>query len=180
MDRLSAYVAVGDPDIPYVPSRRDLRRQTAAERSREVALAPDWPRPSRDALIRAKERFDWVLSNPPPDHMLMRWRLRLFCGHVVEETAHADHKDVARAFGGTRCCSECAQDPVVIVAARPLGLKGKRPRARRPPRQDPAVLRDRLLRTEAKADYLRKQLSAAEGPVAITPTAIPQGSNPRG
>lgn len=57
---------------------------------------------------------------PTPDHMLMRWRLRLFCGHVIERTAHRDYTTVSRAFS-LHTCPECELDPATIVAARPLG-----------------------------------------------------------
>ena len=42
-----------------------------------------------------------------PPHDLMRWSLRLYCGHLIERTAHAEHRTVDRAFTGSVRCSEC-------------------------------------------------------------------------
>jgi hypothetical protein len=51
-----------------------------------------------------------LLSGPPtPPHELMRWRLRLYCGHVVEKAAHYSHKYLHGAFTGSATqCSECS------------------------------------------------------------------------
>jgi hypothetical protein len=51
----------------------------------------------------------------------MRWRLRLFCGHVVERHAHHTHTTVHAAFMGATACPECELDPATIVAADTLG-----------------------------------------------------------
>jgi hypothetical protein len=51
----------------------------------------------------------------------MRWRLRLFCGHVVERTAHISYRTAAQAFTGSHACPECRLDPATILAAKPIG-----------------------------------------------------------
>ena len=63
-----------------------------------------------------------VLLAPRPASELMRWKLRLYCGHVIERTAHASHKTVHAAFCGSAKCPECGLDPAAIVAAKPIGL----------------------------------------------------------
>jgi hypothetical protein len=52
---------------------------------------------------------------------LVRWKLRLFCGHVVERTAHNSYACADRAFQGVPDCPECGLSPATIIAARPIG-----------------------------------------------------------
>lgn len=73
------------------------------------------------------ERLSNILRHRTPDHELMRWRLRLFCGHVVERTAHHSHKTVQAALSN-QDCPECGLDPATIIDAEPLGLLGEPPR----------------------------------------------------
>jgi hypothetical protein len=97
---------------------------------------------------------------PDPNHPrppLMRWRLRLFCGHVIETTAHTDHK---RCPDLHRPCPECSRDPVVVIAARPVGLDAPassaesevspRRRARSSIKRDLAQARREVRRLEAE------------------------------
>lgn len=56
-----------------------------------------------------------------PAHDLMRWQLRLFCGHEVERIVHKSWKS-ARSFAGSGACPTCGLDPAVLVDARPIGL----------------------------------------------------------
>lgn len=78
------------------------------------SLGTATPKPVAPNLARVVEQ---LRDRPPtPGHQLMRWQLRLFCGHVVERTAHREHTTVARAFTSSRC-PECGLDPATIVAA---------------------------------------------------------------
>lgn len=67
------------------------------------------------------DRLATLLRTPIPDHELMVWRLRLYCGHTVERRAHASHKTVHAAFTGSTKCAECGCDPAIIIDARALG-----------------------------------------------------------
>jgi hypothetical protein len=117
------------------------------------SLGTDPPPPVAANLVRVLEM---VASWPPtPDHQLMRWRLRLFCGHVAERTAHVESKTVHAAFMGSCICPECGLDPATIVAARPLGAAGSPPRTPAPPKPTPADIRT-----------LEKQLTRAQAEVA--------------
>lgn len=78
----------------------------------------------RDTIAR-------LLSRPTPPHELMRWRLRLYCGHVVERTSHYTHKTLYAAFMSARACPECGLDPATIVDGEAIGLEAERPSARR-------------------------------------------------
>lgn len=210
-DGLAGFESSGDPDAPFTPSQKDVRRQADAEQSARTVLhshavlrgeggghvshshdadepghghAPErvfplradggyvqelgaaaagFPPLSPERAQRIAAVLSRLLANPTPDHMLMRWRLRLFCGHVIERTAHVEHTTAGSAFGGSvHGCPECDQDPVVIVAARPLGLKGRPPNTSRPPLLPTSGLKDRLRRAEAEVERLRKELADEE------------------
>jgi len=111
------------------------------------------PPPVAANLVRALEV---IASWPPtPDHQLMRWRLRLFCGHVVERHAHVESKTVHAAFMGGFACPECGLDPATIVAALALGTVAPLPVA--PPLLPP---------TPARMKMLHRQLAKARADVA--------------
>lgn len=55
----------------------------------------------RDSVIRWFSQW-WLCSQE-----LMVWRLRLYCGHTIERTAHRTHLTVHAAFSGSVRCTEC-------------------------------------------------------------------------
>ncbi|WP_264079301.1 hypothetical protein [Mycobacterium szulgai] len=63
-----------------------------------------------------------ALLTPTPPHELMVWRLRLYCGHTIERTAHRSHLTVHSAFSGSVRCTECDCDPATVIDARAVGL----------------------------------------------------------
>lgn len=74
-----------------------------------------------------REEIGRLLSTRTPPAQLMRWRLRLFCGHVVERTAHYTHKTLHNAFTGSAACTECGLDPATIVDGEAIGLVAEPP-----------------------------------------------------
>lgn len=73
------------------------------------------------------DQLSTLLRAPTPDHELMMWRLRLYCGHTVERRAHASHKTVHAAFTGSTECAECGCEPAIIIDARAIGLVASPP-----------------------------------------------------
>ncbi|MGD8202153.1 hypothetical protein ACQE98_16060 [Ornithinimicrobium sp. W1679] len=69
----------------------------------------------------------------------MRWRLRLFCGHVDEQTAYYTHKMLHVAFTSSRACPECGRDPATVVDGVAIGLVEEPPAAREAKRSAPEV-----------------------------------------
>lgn len=127
------------------------------------SLGTDPPPPVAANLVRVLEM---VASWPPtPDHQLMRWRLRLFCGHVVERTAHVESKTPHAAFMSGCVCPECGLDPATIVAARPLGTAASPPEPPTPPKPTPARMRT-----------LERQLASAQADVARLQAEIQSGA----
>lgn len=107
------------------------------------------------------DRLATLLREPTPAHELMTWRLRLYCGHTVEQRAHASHKTVHAAFTGSTRCAECGCDPAIIIDAHAVGLvapppgMGTRPIAvavRKPTR---AALEKRITELEAEVADLK-------------------------
>lgn len=112
-----------------------------------------------------RETLGRLLSSRTPPQQLMKWRLRLYCGHVVERAAHYTHKSIHAAFTGGRSCPECGLDPAVIVDGEAVGLlqqpacaQGREPstgeatRARKPTK---AELEARVRELEAGISRLR-------------------------
>jgi hypothetical protein len=112
------YQALGDPDEAVPMTKADVRRQTDAARSRDwVQRVADLAPPLTNAqAVRIAALLQSVSARE-----LVTWRLRLFCGHVVERPAHVSHPSVGAAFhGSVDFCPTCHLSPAAIVAARAL------------------------------------------------------------
>lgn len=138
---LAAYGHLGDPDVEVTLDRRARRRQEQAEAIREHARHAAAEAPPISA--ETAERIAGLLSAKTPPHQLMRWRLQLFCGHVVERRAHIEHRSVHAAFTAGLACKHCGLDPATIVAARPLGPGEPSPAQPGPARSDRVIRRRR-------------------------------------
>ena len=108
------------------------------------------------------ERLRQILGKPTAPHELMRWRLRLFCGHVVETTAHFTHKSVNAAFSGSVACLACGLDPAVIIDGTAVGLAGEPPALRmarpsRKPKPTRTELETKIQKLEAELEHLRSE-----------------------
>lgn len=116
------------------------------------------PMPLSPGQIEAVGR---LLGRPKPRHELMRWRVRLYCGHVVEKRAHYTHKTLQAAFTGSTACPECGLDPATIVDGQAVGLAGEPPGAPKPAAVAPrkptkAELERRVRELEAEVARIRK------------------------
>jgi hypothetical protein len=91
------------------------------------------------------ENIREILRNPTPPHELMRWRLRLYCGHVIERRAHYTHKTIHTAFTVRSRSSDdhrrCRDRPcwptadsddtsTCVTQAQPLRTRSTSPRTR--------------------------------------------------
>lgn len=106
------------------------------------------------------ENIASIFARKTPDHELMLWRLRLYCGHVTERKSHRTHKTVHNAFTGSVSCPDCGLDPATIVEAQAIELAGERPRAAAPVPAKPkkptrAELEARVAKLEAEQGRLR-------------------------
>jgi hypothetical protein len=73
------------------------------------------------------EEIARILGAPKPPHELMRWRLRLYCGHVVEKRSHFTHTTLHSAFTGSTSRDQCGLDPATIVDGEAIGLVERAP-----------------------------------------------------
>lgn len=86
-----------------------------------------------------------LLSQPTLDWQIMRWHVRLFCGHIVEARRHYEMERPTDHGCSSEHCSECGMDPAVIVAYEPLGLAAE-------PATAPAAPRPRARSSWSKAE----------------------------
>lgn len=109
-----------------------------------------------------RETISKAFSTRTPPQQLMKWRLRLFCGHVVERTAHYKHKTLHNAFMSGDSCPECGLDPAVIVDGEAVGLLEQPAGAQR---HEPSTGEATRARKPTKAD-LEARVRELEGEVA--------------
>ncbi|MFE9769572.1 hypothetical protein ACFYPC_34490 [Streptomyces sp. NPDC005808] len=157
------YLRQGVPLADYKLAKADHCRQHEAVEEhewiqRQLAKAPPWSE-------EHWERMRQLLGPATPPWELQLWRLRLYCGHVIE--APRCRKSPRPDGGGCdkARCPECGLDPAVIVAFKPLEplaeppAQSRSPEPRRSTRTPPADQRSRAeLVTENNA--LRAELDA--------------------
>ncbi|MGO1510427.1 MAG: hypothetical protein ACTHW4_07630 [Actinomycetales bacterium] len=107
---------------------------------------------------RQIEELSRIFSRPTPPHELMRWKLRLYCGHVVTKTSHYTHKTLHAAFTGSTSCHECGLDPATIVDGEAIGLAGERPIAPPQPAQPSVTRRPTKAQLEARVRALEQEV----------------------
>jgi hypothetical protein len=160
----------------YELTRRDHRDQKTAEDIRDSVkkqlaqldaegVADPALRDRRQA--KRREALGILYSSPTPDWQIMRWRVRLYCGHIVETGRHCEVDEPTRHGSSSMRCPECGMEPDRIVAYEPLGMRAKPPTATRAqPRRKPLTRRSiekRLEQIEAEAMDLREQLKHFNG-----------------
>jgi hypothetical protein len=149
------------PELQY-PRRADggwLRPETGPARAE-----PHGPSPEAVAAVRTIFESSARRNREHPED-LMRWRVRLYCGHVVERNAHHTSTRLHQAFTGygAMVCPECGQEGV-IVAAKAVGRLDPVPGTPKPRRSPPKLptTAQRVAALEAENAELRRQLSERE------------------
>ncbi|MFG2213064.1 hypothetical protein [Streptomyces sp. NPDC048638] len=164
------YESCGVPLADYQLTRGDHRQQEQSEdcgRWVEKVLAEKEAEERADPAL--KERRDKaadralksLLSYKTPDHEIMRWRVRLYCGHIVETRRHRENSNPTLHGSSSMRCPECGKEPSAIVAFEPLGLAGESPGASKvvpappPKRLTRAQLERRVAALEKENQRLR-------------------------
>ncbi|MFG2476592.1 hypothetical protein [Streptomyces fagopyri] len=114
----SRRVAQGVPLEEYQLTRADHRRQEEAVAimewvRRQVANAPRWS----DEKFRAMQE---LLGPPSRPSEFVRWRVRLYCGHMHEVRRSRSQERPDGGITDHERCTECGLDPSVILAFEPL------------------------------------------------------------
>lgn len=113
------YFSHGVPLESYQLTKADHRGQAELERMMgwirvQLEKAP----PISEAGWR---RLQELLGAPVPAHRWMRWRVRLFCGHITDVRHLVENQS---PFDGRRehgKCSACDDRDQLIVAYEPIG-----------------------------------------------------------
>jgi hypothetical protein len=168
------YGSSGVPLEKYELTRGDHRRQKQSEEisesvRRQVEEDNAKCRADPARAERRRQAFENVAklmqSFKKADHEIMRWRVRLYCGHIIEAEAHYTYTDPISAGSYGRRCSECGEDRQTIVAFEPIGLRCEPPEATEPPPPPPpkkptrADLERRVKTLEKENERLRAKLS---------------------
>jgi hypothetical protein len=126
------YESKGTPLKAYQLTRRDHGWQRTLEQiQRDV---PRWVAESRAAqglpptiedpavLDKIAAMVVETMTDPHLGTKLMRWRVRLYCGHIVETERHREFRRPTDAGSGSMRCPVCGLDPAAIVAYEPVGI----------------------------------------------------------
>ncbi|WP_125490172.1 hypothetical protein [Streptomyces sp. WAC 04229] len=174
------YRSNGVPLEEYKLSRWDHQRQKESEESSEHIrrqVAEDNAKCRADPVRaeRRRQAFENAARLPQSfkteDHEIMRWRVRLYCGHIIETKAHYTYTNPIDAGGYWKPCSECGKDRLTIVAFEPIGLLAEPPKTKAPPppaspkKPARAELERRVKALEEENDRLR-----SKAPIEIEPT----------
>ncbi|WP_157877229.1 hypothetical protein [Streptomyces odonnellii] len=175
------YRSSGVPLEDYKLNRRDHRRQKQSEESSERVrqqVAEDNAKCRADPAMaeRRRQAFEnaakLMQSFKKEDYEIMRWRVRLYCGHIIETEAHYTYTDPVDAGGYSKRCSECGKDGLTIVAFEPIGLRGEPPKPTVPPTPPPAKkptraeLERRVKALEEENERLRSKASVESEPAS--------------
>jgi hypothetical protein len=166
------YRSSGAPLDSYELTRKDHRRQKQSEEiSERVRQQVDEDnaecRADPARAERRRQAFEdaarLMQSFKKQDHEIMRWRVRLYCGHIIETEAHYTYSDPVSAGAHSNRCPECSRDGLTIVAFEPLGLRAEPPAPAIPPPPVPpkkptrAELERRVKALEEENERLRSQ-----------------------
>ncbi|MFJ8669737.1 hypothetical protein [Streptomyces sp. NPDC093600] len=168
------YRSSGVPLEEYELTPRDHRRQKQSKESsasirRQVEEDNAKCRADPAMAERRRQAFENVAklmqSFKKADHEIMRWRVRLYCGHIIETEAHYTYTDPIDAGGSRKKCPECGGAWQTIVAFEPIGLRGEPPEPTvptpPPPPKKPtrAELERRVETLEKENERLRAKFS---------------------
>ncbi|MEV6009177.1 hypothetical protein AB0M29_20475 [Streptomyces sp. NPDC051976] len=166
------YRSHGTPLENYQLTREDRRRQkgtdvrrTALERqfakwAAEEAADPVLKREREKRHIQALEMLaSW--AEAPADSELIRWWVRLYCGHFMEIRRYPTSGNPTRQESEN--CPECGQLHRNIVAFEPLGAVAQPPRLPTEPTSNPKKpTRTQLERRIAVLEAENRQLKARQ------------------
>lgn len=131
----TAMIDASQPLIEWITTAAAKAEETAAQaRAAGAAYVSAYAATVPPALVTAnRARYVALVASN------IVGRLRLYCGHTLERSAHRSHKTVRSAFGGPVKCAECGCEPATSIDARAIGLAAEpthpepAPAVRKPP-----------------------------------------------
>lgn len=161
------------PNHTHPPERQYPNRADGGWHRPETGPARDRPHgPSPEAIASVRSILEAsARRNREHPEDLMQWRVRLYCGHVVERTAHHTSTRLHQAFTGlATTCPECSQEGV-IVAAKATGRLDPLPGnpKPKPPQPGQPTLGQRVADLQAEIASLRRELEEASHHGSATP-----------
>ncbi|MFJ8073780.1 hypothetical protein ACIQ7Q_07530 [Streptomyces sp. NPDC096176] len=122
---------------------------------KEVYADPELTAAHHEQLTKV---WKLIQSSKTPPHRIMPWRVRLYCGHIVMTSCHAENDKPPRSTK----CPECRKGPSRIVAFEPIGLAGEPPNSQTatpsaPRKSSRAELERRIAALEEKNQRLRDE-----------------------
>jgi hypothetical protein len=156
----TGYHSHGVPLETYQLTKADHRAQKEMEDTcqwarEQAAKAPRWSDEKWRSINAILGR-----SAPTPAHLLMRWRVRLYCGHIVQLTRQIENKNPFGLCFTDHRCPHHQNRQQVIVAYEPLGPLGPPPAdaagASPTPRRETSS--QKLKRLEAENAELRAEI----------------------
>ncbi|GAA2268866.1 hypothetical protein GCM10010145_50760 [Streptomyces ruber] len=166
------YESYGCPLEDYQLTRGDHRQQEQSENIKrwvEKVLAEKEAEERADPVLAAGRRaaadraLDMLRDYKMPEREIMRWRVRLYCGHIAEARRHRENGRPTLHGSSSMRCPECGKDPSSIVAFEPIGLAGeplspaKPATPSRPKRLTRTELEQRVAALERENERLRSQ-----------------------
>lgn len=136
-----------------------------------TSTRPAWPCPAWPGQRRIFDKVAQLLfSDITSDRRqrdLTRWQLTLYCGHVIERTAHSSYASYSAAGGGLRACDICGVDPAFVVDEKSLApvttaLPSPPTPARAPTSRTRKTLERRAAKLEAELAAVRAELQTGD------------------
>ncbi len=170
------YIRHGVPLEEYQLTRRDHHDQQISKQIRDAVErdAAKWrAEEEADPGLRARRAktvhraLEMIASSQPADQEIMRWRVRLYCGHIAETRRHHTVTEPRMHGSSSMRCPECGVDPALIVAYEPIGLLAEPPPANhalplQPKRFSRTQLEQRVAELEAEVRRLKSEDSGSE------------------
>ena len=136
-----------------------------------TSARPAWPChawPGQQRIFDDVAKLLVAVTGRDRDSELTRWQLTLYCGHMVERTAHSSYPTYAAAGGLPQACEACGVDPAFVVEETAMGPAAPPPPPPSPPPAATArsrkALERRAAKLEAELASVRAQLQTDHRP----------------
>lgn len=78
-------------------------------------------------LVNVRRAWKIMDASEPDASKIMRWRVQLYCGHIVATTRHIENAEPTIHGSSSAHCSVCGKNPARMVPFEPIGPLGQSP-----------------------------------------------------